>query len=140
MLIYSVRACRAYKPAYCCGLVVYLVSFYSIYGTIERFGGYGVFVSGAIFAAYVASGAVFFLVFAWNYHNLPETLDALALRAPLSIVVAEMATIRLFYWHFGHTQIAFTPFAQIAGIGGVILVSYIMFWVAEVGVRGARFS
>jgi apolipoprotein N-acyltransferase len=135
LLVYSVRACRAYKPAYCCGLVIYLVSFYWIYGTIERFGGYGAFVSGSIFAAYVASGAVFFLVFAWTYHNLPQALDALALRAPLAIVVAEMATIRLFYWHFGHTQIAFTLFAQIAGIGGVILVSFVMFWVAEACVR-----
>ncbi len=111
------------------------MSFYWIYGTIERFGGYGVLISGAIFALYVASGAMFFLVFAWTHHNLSPGLDAFALRSPMAIVVAELITIRLFYWHFGHTQVAFTPFVQIAGIGGAMLVSFVMFWVAEAAVR-----
>jgi apolipoprotein N-acyltransferase len=135
LLIYSVRAQRALRPAYCCGVVVYLVSFYWIYGTIERFGGYGVVISGAIFALYVASGAVIFLVFAWTHHNLGPAFDSFALRSPVAIVVAELITIRLFYWHFGHTQVAFTPFVQIAGIGGAMLVSFVMFWVAEAVVR-----
>jgi apolipoprotein N-acyltransferase len=135
LLIYSVRAQRAYRPAYCCGLVVYVVGFYWIYGTVARFGGYGVVVSGLIFALYVASGALFFLVFAWAHHNLGPRFDAFALRSPTAIVVAELVTIRLFYWHFGHTQVAFTPFVQIAGIGGAMLVSFVMFWVAEAGVR-----
>ncbi len=41
----------------------------------------------------------------------------------------------LFPWHFGHTQIAFTPFVQIAGLGGAIAVSFLMFWLAEAVVR-----
>jgi apolipoprotein N-acyltransferase len=135
LLVYSVRARRAYRPAYYCGLVVYVVSFYWIYGTIARFGGYGPAVSGLIFALYVASGALFFLVFAWTHHNLGTTFDAFALRSPTAIVVAELITIRLFYWHFGHTQVAFTPFVQVAGIGGAMLVSFLMFWLAEAGVR-----
>ncbi len=135
LLIYTVRARRAYRPAYCCGLVVYVVGFYWMYGTVARFGGYGLVVSGAIFALYVASGAVFFLVFAWAHHNLGPRFDAFALRSPTAIVVAELVTIRLFYWHFGHTQVAFTPFVQIAGIGGAMLVSFVMFWVTEAGVR-----
>ena len=135
LLICCVRARRAYLPAYCCGLVVYVVSFYWIYGTIARFGGYGLVVSGSIFALYVASGALFFLVYAWTHHNLGPTFDAFALRSPTAIVVAELVTIRLFYWHFGHTQVAFTPFVQIAGIGGAMFVSFVMFWVAEAGVR-----
>ena len=135
LLIYSVRAQRVLRPAYCCGLVVYLVSFYWIYTTIERFGGYGVVVSGAIFALYVASGAVFFSYSPGLTHNLGPTFDSFALRSPVAIVVTELITIRLFYWHFGHTQVAFTPFVQIAGIGGAMLVSFVMFWVAEALVR-----
>ncbi len=135
LLIYCVRARRDYWPAYVCGLVVYAVAFYWVYGTIARFGGYGFFVSGLIFALYVASGALFFLVFAWTHHNLGPTFDALALRSPTAIVVTELVTVRLFYWHFGHTQVAFTPFVQIAGIAGVMLVSFVMFWLAEVCVR-----
>jgi apolipoprotein N-acyltransferase len=135
LLIYSVRARRACWPAYSGGLVVYAVSFYWIYGTVARFGGFGLVISGLIFALYVASGALFFLVFAWTHHNLGSTFDAFALRSPTAIVIAELVTIRLFYWHFGHTQVAFTPFVQIAGIGGAMLVSFVMFWVAEAGVR-----
>ena len=135
LLIYSVRARRAYMPAYACGLVVYVVGFYWIYGTIVRFGGFGLVVPGVLFALYVASGALIFLVFAWTHHNLGPTFDAFALRSPAAIVIAELVTVRLFYWHFGHTQVAFTPFVQIAGIGGAMLVSFVMFWVAEAGVR-----
>ena len=78
---------------------------------------------------------MFFLVFAWTHHNLGPTFDAFALRSPIAIVVTELVTIRLFYWHFGHTQVAFTPFVQIAGVGGAMLVSFVMFWVAEALVR-----
>ena len=101
----------------------------------RAFGGYGPIVSGLIFALYVASGAILFVVFAWTHHNLGPTFDAFALRSPTAIVVAELVTVRLFYWHFGHTQVAFTPFVQIAGIGGAMLVSFVMFWLAEAGVR-----
>ncbi len=135
LLIYSVRARRDYRAAYVCGLVVYVVAFYWIYETVAHFGGYGPVVSGLIFLLYVASGALFFLVFAWTHHNLGPAFDAFALRAPTAIVVTELVTVRLFYWHFGHTQVAFTPFVQIAGIGGAMLVSFVMFWVAEAIVR-----
>jgi apolipoprotein N-acyltransferase len=135
LLIFSVRTARIYLPSYCCGLVVYAVGFYWMYETVARFGGYGPIVSGLIFLLYVASGALFFLVFAWTHHNLGPHFDAFALRSPTAIVIAELITIRLFYWHFGHTQVAFAPFVQIAGIGGAMLVSFVMFWLAEAGVR-----
>ena len=127
-------------PAYLCGLVVYAVGFYWIYDTVAAFGGFGPIVSGLIFALYVMSGAILFVVFAWAYHNLGPTLDAFALRSPIAIVVAELITVRLFYWHFGHTQVAFTPFVQIAGLGGAMLVSFVMFWLAEAGVRVVVFG
>ena len=47
--------------------------------------------------------------------------------------------MRLFPWHFGHTQIAFRPFVQLAGLGGSILVSFVLFWVAEAAVRTIMF-
>ena len=135
LLIYGVRVRRDYLPAYCCGLVVHSVGFYWIFGTIADFGGFGLVVSALIFALYVASGAIQFSVFAFIHHNLGPKLDAYCLRSPIAIVVSELVTIRVFHWHFGHTQIAFTPFVQIAGIGGAMLVSFVMFWLAEVGVR-----
>jgi apolipoprotein N-acyltransferase len=135
LLIYSVRARKAYLPACCCGLVVHAVGFYWIYGTLGAFGGFGPIVSASIFALYVVTGSLMFLVFAAIHHNLGPAFDALALRSPVAIVVAELLTIRVFHWHFGHTQVAFTPFVQIAGLGGAMFVSFVMFWLAEAGVR-----
>jgi apolipoprotein N-acyltransferase len=135
LLIYSIRARRAYLPAYCAGLVTHAVGFYWIFGTMEIFGGFGPIVSAVIFGLYVATGALMFLVFAAVHHNLGPRFDALALRTPVAIVVAELLTIRVFHWHFGHTQVAFTPFVQIAGVGGALFVSFVMFWLTEAGVR-----
>src|SRR4051794_22199623 len=134
-LVYPVRARRAYLPAYGAGLVGHLIGFYWVAGTVSVFGGFGPLASALIFALFVALGALLFLVFALVHHHLPAAFDALALRSATAVVMAELLTIRLFPWHFGHTQIAFTPLVQIAGIGGAMAVSFLMFWLAEVGVR-----
>jgi apolipoprotein N-acyltransferase len=135
LLVYTVRARRAYLPAFCAGVIGHLIGFYWVFGTVSVFGGFGALVSALIFALFVALGALLFLVFALVHHQLPGAFDALALRSATAVVMAELLTIRLFPWHFGHTQIAFTPFVQIAGIGGAMAVSFLMFWLAEVSVR-----
>ena len=56
------------------------------------------------------------------------------------MALAELVTLRLFPWHYGHTQIAFRPFVQLAGVGGAILVTFVMFWVAEALVRAVVFK
>ena len=139
LLVFAVRARRSYLPAYVCGLACYGLGFYWIYGTVATFGGFGAAASALIFAAFVAAGAVQYLVFAFLHHNLGPTFDAWALRAPVALVLSEFASIRLFRWHYGHTQIAFTPFVQVADFGGSLLVSFLMFWLAETGVRAVVF-
>jgi apolipoprotein N-acyltransferase len=135
LLIYSVRARRAYVPAYCCGLALHVVGFYWIYQTVAVFGDFGALASALIFTGFVATGALMFSVFAFVHHNLGPGLDRFALRSPIAMVVAELVTIRLFPWHIGHTQIAFVPFAQVAGLAGVMLITFVLFWCAEVLVR-----
>src|SRR5262249_14827805 len=80
-------------------------------------------------------GALLFSVFAFFYRNLHPVVDRFALRSAIAMAIAELVTLRLFPWHHGHTQIAFRPFVQLAGIGGAILVSFVLFWVAEAAVR-----
>ncbi|MBV8385021.1 MAG: hypothetical protein JOZ63_20720, partial [Planctomycetaceae bacterium] len=41
LLVFAVRARRAYLPAYGCGLVGQCLGFYWVYGTISIFGGFG---------------------------------------------------------------------------------------------------
>ena len=135
LLVAAVRARRELLPAYCAGLIGHLVGFYWVYRTVCVFGGFGPPAGALIFAIFIALGALQFLVFALIHHHLGPGFDALALRSATAVVLAELLTIRLFPWHFGHTQIAFTPFVQVAGIGGAMAVSFVMFWVAEAGVR-----
>ena len=135
LLVYTVRARRAYLPAYCCGLVGHTVAFYWVYRTVSVFGGFGVLVSALIFAIFVLWGALLLVVFAVIHHNLGPLVDGFALRSPIAVVAAEVVSIRLFPWHFGHSQIAFTPFVQLAGIGGAMLVTFVLFWSAEALVR-----
>ena len=95
--------------------------------------------AGVVFALFAGLGALQFLAIAVIDRHLDRAFDALALRSATAVVLAELLMPRLFPWHFGHTQIAFTPFVQVAGIGGAMAVSFLMFWLAEVAVRVVAF-
>jgi apolipoprotein N-acyltransferase len=138
-LVYSMRLRPDYLPAFCGGAVGHAIAFYWVFPTVSTFGGFGILISGLIFAVYVALGALLFPIFVFFYRNISGFVDRFALRAPIAIALAELVTIRLFPWHFGHTQIAFRPFVQLAGLGGAILVSFVLFWVAEAAVRAIAF-
>jgi apolipoprotein N-acyltransferase len=135
LLIYSMRLRPAYLPAYCGGVIGHAIAFSWIYSTVATFGGFGPIISGVALGAFVVLGALIFPVFAFFYRNLHPFVDRFALRSAIAMAIAELVTIRLFPWHHGHTQIAFRPFAQLAGIGGAILVTFVLFWVAEAAVR-----
>jgi apolipoprotein N-acyltransferase len=53
------------------------------------------------------------------------------MRTALSWLVAHHFWIKIFPWDFGHTQLAFVPFAQLAGILGVTGITFMMMWVVE---------
>ena len=135
LLVYGVRAGRAYLPTYCAGLVGHVVGFHWVYQTVRVFGGFGPPAAALIFALFVVLGAVQFLLFALIDRHLDRVFDTLAIRSATAVVLSELLMPRLFPWHFGHTQIAFTPFVQIAGLGGAMAVSFLMFWLAEAAVR-----
>jgi apolipoprotein N-acyltransferase len=134
-LVYAMRVRRAVLPAYCAGLVGHVVGFYWVFRTVAAFGGFGPLPAALVFALFVVTGSVQFLVLALIHNHLGSSFDALALRSPTAVVLSELLTVRLFPWHFGHTQIAFVPFVQIAGIGGAMAVTFLMFWLAEVVIR-----
>ncbi len=135
LLVCGVRAGRAYFAVYCAGLVGHIVGFHWVYQTVRVFGGFGPPAAGLIFALFVTLGALQFLLFAVIDRHLDPVFDALAMRSATAVVLSELLMPRLFPWHFGHTQIAFTPFVQIAGLGGAMAVSFLMFWLAEAAVR-----
>ncbi len=139
LLVYSLRLRAACLPVYLGGAVGHAIAFYWVFPTVATFGGFGLIISGLLFAGFVVTAALLFFVFSFVHRHLPPFVDRFALRTPVSIAIAELVTLRLFPWHFGHTQIAFRPFVQLAGLGGAILVSFVLFWVAEAAVRAVVF-
>ena len=101
LLIYGVRVAADLSPAYCCGLVVHAVGFYWIYGTIADFGGFGLVVSGLIFALYVGFRGDPILGIRLRPSQPRTKLRSYCLRSPIAIVVSELVTIRVFHWHLG---------------------------------------
>ena len=120
-------------PALLHGVVGHVIGFHWVYQTVRVFGGFGPPGAALVFAIFVGHGALQFLAIALIDRQLDRAFDALAMRSATAVVLAELLMPRLFPWHFGHTQIAFTPFVQVAGIGGAMAVSFLMFWLAEVG-------
>ena len=57
LLVYAVRARRAYLPLYCAGLVGHLVGFHWVYQTVRVFGGFGPPAAALVFAMFVVTGA-----------------------------------------------------------------------------------
>ncbi len=111
------------------------MGFHWVYETVRVFGGFSPPAAALVFGLFVVTGAIQFVLFALIHRHLDPAFDALALRSATAVALSELLMPRLFPWHFGHTQIAFTPFVQIAGLGGAIAVSFLMFWLAEAAVR-----
>ncbi len=120
-----------YRRTFFAGSLAYSGGFYWLYSTITDFGGFSFFAAASVFALFVFGSAVQFLFLAFTWRHLPESVSRLGLRTPLAWIAAQQLWIRIFPWDFGHTQIGFLPFAQIADIGGVWIVTFIMMWVAE---------
>ncbi len=113
------------------GIATYTGGFYWLYNTIGDFGGFPTAAAFAIFALYVCGSAVQFCIwaFAWNY--LPPIITRLGMRTALSWLIAHSFWIKIFPWDFGHTQLGFVAFAQLAGVLGVPGITFIMMWVVE---------
>ena len=133
----AIRSGRGYLTAYLGGVVLHLFGFHWIFRTVMIHGGFGPITAGAVFGLFVASAALQFVGVAVIGRSLPPIFDLLAIRSATSMVLAELLMPRLFPWHAGHTQMAFTPVAQLAGIGGAMAITFLMFWVAEAVVRAA---
>jgi apolipoprotein N-acyltransferase len=134
-LVYALRSGSGYRAAYGAGIIGHVIGFHWVYCTVAVFAGLGPLLAGLIFVLFVAVGSLAFPAIAVIDRCLDRRLDALALRSATAVVVVELLLPRLFPWHLGYTQIAFTPFVQVARIGGAMAVSFVMFWLAEVVVR-----
>lgn len=113
------------------GVITYIGGFYWLLATISDFGGMPLLPALGIFIFYAASSSVQFLIWAFSFAHLPQWCSRLGLRTAISWLIAHHCWIKIFPWDFGHTQLGFVPFAQIAGIVGVTGITFVMMWATE---------
>lgn len=133
--LFALSTPKGFKAAYLGGMLLYLIGFHWLFQTIRDFGGFSNLAAGSIFSLFVSVSALQFPFWLLLFHSLPRQLDQYGLRTAFSWVLAEFIFIRIFPWCAAHTQLAFQPLVQIAEIGGVPLITLLMFWTAESLIR-----
>lgn len=128
------------KRSLAAGCLTYIGGFYWLYWTIQDFGGFPVIAALPIFLLFVLGSAVQFVIWAFAWQHCPALLARLGLTTAVAWLIAHHFWIKIFPWDFGHTQLAFTPLAQLADVTGVTGITFLMFWVAEVVVARQRVS
>lgn len=118
------------RDFYLAGVLSHAIAFYWLFYTIRDFGRFSSLLAGLIFLLFVFSHAVQFPFIAVLAHNFPRRMTQAGLALPAAIFTTELLFPRIFPWAFGHTQLGFTSFAQIADLGGVPLLGFLMFWIA----------
>jgi apolipoprotein N-acyltransferase len=118
------------QPFYCyvVGCVAYCLAFAWLTFTIHYFGGFSSIPTFFIFMLFVFGSAAQFPLFAYCARALPKELKRSALHLPLAWLAGEMIMFRIFPWSPGHSQLAFTPLAVGASLGGVPLITFLMMW------------
>lgn len=104
-------------------LLGHALAFYWLIEAVRGYASTGAPLAILIFVLFLVVGAVQFLVLGFLYRRLRS--------AALAVLILEALGLRLFPWYFGHTQLAFGPFVQVAEVGGVLLVSLLLLGAAE---------
>jgi len=120
-----------YLHSYIGGVLLYSIGFYWLFETIQLFGGFNSIESALIFGLFVALSAVQIPLFVFIYQRSKDSLSGWHFAPAIAWGISEYFSIKIFPWVAGHTQLAFTPFAQVADLGGAYLISFIMFYCAE---------
>ncbi len=119
---------KRYLPAFVGGMLLNLIGFYWLNDTIVLFGGFPPIIGALLFLLYAAASSLQFVVTVFLFQRLPSAgLPRLA----LAWTVSEFITPRIFPWCLGHTQLAFSELAQIAELGGPLMITFLVLWVAE---------
>jgi len=104
-------------------LLGHALAFYWLIEAVRGYASTGAPLAILIFVLFLVVGAVQFLVLGFLYRRLRS--------AALAVLILEALGLRIFPWYFGHTQLAFGPLVQVAELGGVLLVSFVLMWAAE---------
>ena len=131
---------RVYWCSYIAGILINILGFYWLLGTIEIFGGFPKIAALGVFAFFVLVSALQFPLATFFMRNSAPILERCGLHMATAWVLAELLSVRIFPWYLGHTQLGFVAFAQVADLGGCLLISFIMVWCGDALVSSAFFG
>lgn len=135
LLCYSLpRAAKPYRYAYIGSVAMYAIGFYWLFFTIRDFGGFSNLASTTIFALFLTVSALQGVLFVYVYRNLPRIFNQAGISIAAAWLSAEMLSIKIFPWMLGHSQLAYTYFAQVADIAGAAGISFLMLWIGQAAV------
>ncbi len=117
---------KPYGILYSAGLALYAIGFYWLFFTIRDFGGFNNFFAFLIFAFFISVSALQFILFVFVWKKLPLFFHSNCLALATAWLTSEMLSIRIFPWYLGHSQLAYTYFAQVADIAGAVPISFLM--------------
>lgn len=129
-----------WRRLFIAGAITYTGGFYWLFSTIKDFGGFPFVAALPIFLLFVFGSSVQFLIWAYAWQHLPSWCARWGIRTAIAWLIAHHFWIKIFPWDFGHTQIAFTPLAQLASVTGVTGITFLMMWLVETVCDRARLS
>lgn len=132
------RSCGAYKYLYIAFVVAHGIAFTWLIATISTFGNFPYWLSVLLYFLFCLTNSLYILVASFLFKHLPPFFHRWLIALPIGVTVAEFLSIRIFPWHYGHTQLAFSSLVQIADISGAPLVTFLLFWTASLIERTIR--
>lgn len=133
-LLWAMRkqsADRAFWLGWVFGFSATMLGYDHLIFTIVRFGGFHWAYGGLIVTLFSALTAFSFALFGWLTRRITPNGNPLIVAAIWTGI--ELIYPNLFPRTLGHTQFAFLPFIQIADLGGMAILSFVMVWTQAAG-------
>mgnify|MGYP001289286444 CR=1 FL=1 len=122
---------KVYYSFFATGVVAHLIAFHWLNRTIADFGGLSQPLPLIGFILFCLASSLQFPLFVLFYRNLPSLTERLNLRAALAWMLAEIIPIKIFPWHLGHSQLAWSYLSFSASWGSSLVIAFLMFWAFE---------
>lgn len=134
-LTFSIQGKSPFRDLYLGGIVAIGIAFYWLIETIEKFGGFSIFVAIVIYTFFVLASATSFLIAAYFFRVIPKFLP----RVAIAFTAVELLPYLLFPWKFGHLLLEIVPIALISAVGGASLLTFLLFLLSESIVNKNRY-
>lgn len=133
-----VRARRALLYGLACGFVTNLYSMYWVVGLLETFGGFPLALALPVGMLLWIGQSLLFVTAALTSVELMRRGAPGWLVVPACLTLAGSLTPALFPWRYGLSQLSFLPYAQVAELGGLPILDWLVAMVGCATIEAIR--